>query len=241
MKIAHITDIHLYDYLFAADSIDGKKNFKAIVEDISNRDIDKIILTGDMGDPDLFDWVIDSVKGTGKEYTYVLGNHDDLRNFAHRDDVKRKVQKTGLYYHEKIGSDLYLFLDSSSSEINDVQRGWIEDRLKESDYDRVIVFLHYPLLNCGNTTMDRLYPLLNRDLVKEMFIKSRKEVYLFAGHYHEAYEVYEENIKQFVTPSAVMQFKKHSAALELETTRYGYRIIDVKKGLVSSEVVLFSP
>ena len=241
LRIAHLTDIHMDDYLLGNNTIDGKNNLKVITKDISIKNIDKIVITGDMGNPDLFDWIIETIKETGLEYTYVLGNHDKLENFAHRTDVKHQVKKSGLFYHLERESELFFFLDSSSSKIDPFQEDWIETILAETKSKKVIVFVHYPVLNCGNTTMDRLYPLLNRDLVKGIFSISGKEIYIFSGHYHTAAEVTDKNIKQYVTPSSVLQFKKYSDELELETKQFGYRIIDISKDEINTEIVLFNP
>ncbi len=241
MKIAHLTDLHLDEYLFAADTINGKNNLIVITEDIRNRDIEKIVITGDMGNHDLFDWVIQTINKTGIEYTYILGNHDKADFFLNRSDIRDKVRKDGLFYHWETESDLFLFLDSSFSEIGTSQIDWIEYMLGGTRDKRVIVFTHYPILNCGDSTMDRLYPLLNREFMENIFKNSGKNIYIFSGHYHTSAKVIDRNIKQYVTPSAVLQFKKYSDQLTLETRQYGYRIIDIGKESISTEVILFDP
>ena len=51
MKIAQISDLHLSDKLSFHFEVDSKKNLIKIFENISKRQTDMIIFTGDLGHP----------------------------------------------------------------------------------------------------------------------------------------------------------------------------------------------
>jgi len=47
------------------------------------------------------------------------------------------------------------------------------------------------------------------------------------------------NIKQFITPAASYQFRKDSDEIEIDNTKFGYRVITVEKFDISSKIILY--
>jgi Icc protein len=100
----------------------------------------------------------------------------------------------------------------------------------------IIVFIHHPILDCGNSVMDIKYPLLGRTNIIRMLVESGKRVHIFCGHYHTDFTTVFKNIIQYVTPSTLYQLKMHSEKLEIESERIGYRIININGTVIETEV-----
>lgn len=59
-----------------------------------------------------------------------------------------------------------------------------------------MIFVHHPILDCGNSTMDRKSPLKNRDQVRQILENFAGEVTVFCGHYHNLHTQKAGNITQ---------------------------------------------
>lgn len=241
MKIAQMTDLHIDDILADQCSIDLRDNFLNALASLSSRGVEKIILTGDTGSPDSIGWIFDTLKERGLEYEYVLGNHDEIGVYSQRSDFKRNREEATSYFHSLHDRDLYLYLDSSRSIIDAKQRRWMGTVLNSVNCRRVFLFIHHPIFDCGNTVMDRLYPLQNREEVAPLLLRQEREIYIFCGHYHTVHEQRIQNITQFVAPSMLVQVKQEGDGIELESKSYGYRIISIQKDAVETEVILLPP
>jgi Icc protein len=82
--------------------------------------------------------------------------------------------------------------------------------------------------------------LRDRDDVKALLASADCEVSVFCGHYHMIYEAREANIRQFVSPATSYQIVKVSDRLQVDTSTFGYRVLSIDDGEISTEVVLLT-
>lgn len=239
MKYAQITDTHVNDFMSNSNNVDGLERLKVIISDIKNRKINSVILTGDYGEPEDFDNIIELLKSNSLDYEYILGDHDELEIYNRREEVINKVKVDGLYYSSIREDTLYMFLDTRLDMVEQGQLDFIDSTLNISTHKRVVIFSHHPIFDCGNTTMDRLYPLNNREKVSNILKKYNNQITIFTGHYHNNYCIKEGNITQYVTMSSLMQVEKFTEKIVLDSHEFGYRIIDIGKD-IKTEIVSFT-
>jgi 3',5'-cyclic AMP phosphodiesterase CpdA len=237
-KIAQITDLHLDDFLAKGTGIDARKNFESALNLARSRDISTVILTGDLGAPESSNWLFERVRAHGFDFQIMLGNHDLLADYRRFDFLKPLIKADGLYFSKTIEGFECIFLDSRAEEINKPQLNWL-GRISKS-HDPLFVFIHHPILDCGNTIADRLFTLKNRDEVKQTLVETGREVSIFCGHYHyrNALEIKESNLHQFLTPSIFGQIKPDGEEIEPDPNYYiAYREIWLADKKFQTEVV----
>ena len=88
--------------------------------------------------------------------------------------------------------------------------------------------------------MDKKYPLKNRIRLEALLHSYGKPVYVFAGHYHNSFEIRSKNIIQYVTPSAMVQLSKSRWKIKLGSKSFGYRLIEWDEHGLTTETVLFA-
>lgn len=116
-----------------------------------------------------------------------------------------------MYYSTETAFHKFIFLDSSANEISTSQLVWLKNELNTTK--KIIVFVHHAVL-AVNSIVDRLYPLKNREQVKDILINSQKKIRIFCGHYHMEDERTEKRITQFITPASSYQIVKNAETLE---------------------------
>jgi len=236
-RIAHITDFHFEETFPIENGVDAHKNWKVVLDDINNRNIDEVICTGDIGDQASIQPFLQSLSDTGFTPRITLGNHD---TFSEVDEFYKNSLNQGvreLYYSFEEGSFKYIFLDSSADEVSQTQVDWLKNELKTGL--RILLFMHNPILDCG-TVLDQRFPLKNRKQLNEVLQECSQEITMFCGHYHMADERKENNIHQHITPAISYQVTKLPDRVEINNTTFGYRIIEVDENSISTEVVMFS-
>ncbi len=239
-KIAQFTDLHLDDFLAQRAGIDARRNLENTLNLAHGRGISEVILTGDLGEPGSALWLFDMLRSRGFGFHIVLGNHDQISDFHGFEFLAPLLKSDGLYYSKKIdGFDFEcLFLDSSAEEIGQSQLDWLGRQVSLS-HSPLVVFVHHPVLDCGNTIADRLFPLKNRDVVRPILNGGQRPIFLFCGHYHfrNAVERVDENLHQFLTPSIFGQIKQYGDELEPDPGYIAYREIWIAEGVLHTEVV----
>jgi 3',5'-cyclic AMP phosphodiesterase CpdA len=238
-KIAQITDLHLDDFLAVHFKKDARQHFENTLTMAQSRGISTAILTGDLGAPESHDWLFETILKNGFEFFVVLGNHDKLADFQHFDFLQPLLKDDGLYYSKTLDGSECLFLDSSAEEIGAVQLKWLERQVAGSN-DPLLVFVHHPVFDCGDTIADRLYPLKNRDAVRRILIGAQRQVSIFCGHYHyrSAIEIRDGNVRQLLTPSTFGQIKQYGENIEPEDDVYiAYREIQLADKELQTEVI----
>ncbi len=238
MKIAQITDIHLNDFMFNSEGLNVMDNLKIILEDIKSRNIKKVVLTGDYGDSNEFNRILKEIELNNLEYEYILGNHDDFEQYKYNKELINRVKKTGLFFNIKRNGILFMFLDTRLGRLDKFQLDYIDIMCKHNIEENIILFTHHPILNCGDTFMDSKFSLTNRSEVLDLLLRLDKRIVIFSGHYHSNLFIEKNNVRQFVTMSALLQIKKYSNEIEVDSYDFGYRIIDLNNN-IESEIVEF--
>lgn len=235
--IAHVTDAHLDESYPLEMGVNPRKNWKVILADISSRQIDEIIMGGDIGTHSSNEWFFNSLNSYTKNLNVTLGNHDSYQ------EVQKYYTNTLIegsnewYYCYEDHPYTYIFLDSSSGKVSASQLAWLESRLHITE-KRIIVFIHHPILPV-NTFVDGEFPLTNRDDVKEILFTHKQKVTIFCGHYHMKDETRAKNIRQYITPASSYQFDKEAQTLTVDKETFGYRIIHNSNDQLKTDVVLF--
>ena len=239
MKIAHITDIHSNDFITKSECLDAMDNFKIILADIKSRGITKIVLTGDYGDPNDFNALLMMVKSFNLEYEYILGNHDDFDHYRNNDDLGNRSKPSGIFFSQTTEDAVFIFLDTRLHSLDTTQLNYMDNICREVGERKIIIFMHHPVLDCGDTFMDLNFPLSNRDEAAARLYKLGKKVVIFSGHYHTNHFIEKNNIKQYVTMSTLFQLKKNTDSIEINSFDFGYRIIDIGCS-IETDIVQFS-
>lgn len=240
-KIAQMTDLHVDDFLAKREKIDTRKTFEDTLRLAHSRGVSEVILTGDLGAPEAIAWVFETVRGHGFDFQVIFGNHDHRADFEKFDFLNALMKADGLYFSKRLAGieRECIFLDSSLGEIGALQLEWLGQRVSESK-EPLLIFIHHPILDCGNTIMDRLYPLKNRDAVRQILSAANRETTIFCGHYH--YRSSEEVVRegqlcQFLTPSTFQQLRPYAEKIEPDNSYIAYREIWMEGKTLHTEVV----
>jgi len=174
---------------------------------------------------------------TGLPFEIILGNHDKLENYANQAWLKSKVKPSGLFYAASMGWGDWIYLDSHTGILDPEQLQWLREQIQSRDAsDNLIVFIHHPVLDCGQSAMDRMSPLRNREQVEQILVEFKGRVNVFCGHYHNTHSQTKGNITQHLTPSTLMQIRLDKEEIELETKAIGYRVIEMDGDQVNTWV-----
>ena len=231
-QIAFLTDIHLHEHLPVDNDVNPKKNLEIVLDDLSRRNITKIIFGGDIGDATAHPIFFEALKPYS--FNLILGNHDHFNQVAgyYRPDK----EKAELYYRFEEDDYKYLVLDSSTDEVSEAQLTWLRIELETSK--KLLLFIHHPVLAI-DTPIDKLYPLKNREQLKSVLIESEKDITIFCGHYHMNDETSYRNIKQIITQALSYQIVKNATDLKVDGSIFGYRIIGIDKDRIDTELINF--
>lgn len=232
-KIAFITDIHLDDQFPKDVGVDSEKNWKQLLNDIRSKNIEEIIYGGDIGQASAHPYFFESLKTF--RLNIVLGNHDHFQEVIPYFKPSASFDKSELYYSSEQEFFKFIFLDSSLNEISETQLAWLKNELITEK--KILLFLHHPILQV-NTAVDSMYPLKNRNEVKEILNQSNRGITVLCGHYHMLDECKEKNIHQFVTCASSCQIEKEAETLKMNNDFFGYRILLIHKDEVKVEVVI---
>lgn len=233
-RIAYITDIHLDERSLINRGINARRNWEIILTDVSAREIDKIVFGGDIGDPSAIKWFFDSLQTF--DFTLTLGNHDSFLEVSKYFNIEIDSKQQELYYAQEDKHLKYIYMDSRSGTISPKQLEWFKKELQTNK--KPVIFIHHALLPV-DTFVDRKYALTNRDEVVAELLKLSNEVTVFCGHYHCDDVSRKQNILQYVTPAGSYQIEKGTEDIVTRDFVFGYRLIDIEKDAITTEVVMF--
>ena len=148
--------------------------------DVQERCIADLVLTGDLGVQASQSWMLDAVALYQMNPLVVMGNHDKWQDF----------QTLTFLISALEGQRPVLFRCSQrcSLHLSGFQPCLIDQEQLAIPTEDVVVFIHHPILDCGQTTMDRLYPLENRETLQRILFLAGCNVTVFCGHYHTEQE-----------------------------------------------------
>ncbi|TFG58030.1 MAG: hypothetical protein E4H36_15725 [Spirochaetales bacterium] len=230
--IAQVSDLHLDDKKSAEMGIDTRANFLKVLENIKERTVAEIVFTGDLAEKTAVGWFFETLEKSGLRYSCVPGNHDDITNFP---AIGAGSGEDEYYYARGIEAHTLIFLDTGRASVSSSQLAWMKKQIDETDKDPVL-FMHHPVIDCGNTYMDAAYPLKNRDAVYQVLRETGRDITIFCGHYHFIDYRRADNIRQYTAPSVYYQIKKIGGKLETEDLPIGYRLIKIDGG-ISAEII----
>ncbi len=232
-KIAHITDLHLDEEYPLKNGVLARKQFDSIVKDIEDKQITRIVCTGDIGENEGISYFFEKLKT--KTLSITLGNHDTFS------EISKYYNKGADYDSEKLYSSIiteyykFIYLDSSEGVIDEKQLLWLEKELISAT--PIIIFVHHPIIGL-NLKVDEIGKLKNRTSIISLLENSLNKITVFCGHYHMESTIHYKNITQHITPAVSYQVEKTLNTIEIDTTAFGYRIIEIEKYNISSKIQL---
>lgn len=230
-RIAHITDLHLDEVIPVKDNISTRKRLDDILKDIKKENITEVVCTGDIGQNEGISYFFEQLKTTSLSIT--LGNHDSFTEISkyYREGAHNNSKK--LYSIRQKEHYKFIYLDSSEGIIDDQQISWLRKELISSK--PIIIFVHHPIIGL-NLKVDKIGRLKNREEILFILEHLSNEVTIFCGHYHMESEVIYKNITQYITPAVSYQIEKEPNIIKINTTIFGYRIIELSRDHKSSKI-----
>ncbi|WP_394750965.1 metallophosphoesterase family protein [Spongiimicrobium salis] len=233
-KIAYVTDMHLDEEFPKSIGVDANKNWQIVLDDISSRGIQHIILGGDIGEKATNAWFFDHLKAHTIDIS--LGNHDDFHTVKKHYTQHLHPQRSALYYVQEFPSHRCIVLDSSTETIQEEQLSWLKKAVQTDK--PIVVFVHHPIL-AVEVIMDRRYALHRRELIRNILSSIPNKVTIFCGHYHLEDEQKYKNIHQYITPACSYQVAKTQDEIQVNKDTFGYRILEFKEEGIQTELILF--
>jgi len=235
-RIAYITDIHLDEDFPISQGVNARQNWKTILEDIAAKNISHLIFGGDIGTLAANAWFFESLKEFNLEIT--LGNHDQFEEAEKWFSTMQstKLSTTEWFYHRRTSFFDFIFLDSSAEAVSESQLGWLKKTLQHAK--NVLLFIHHPILPV-RTEIDKRYPLQERTKISNLLKAHPYAVHVFCGHYHMNDVQTSENIVQMITLAASYQVQKSPDIITIDTSTFGYRIIELEDQNIRTKVIQF--
>ena len=231
-KFAYITDLHLDEQFPKTVGVDARKNWKKILEDISKRDIGQIIIGGDIGERDSLSWFFKSLEPY--DWCLSFGNHDSFSSIFPYWKEEQIVTVHTSFYSIETDFFKYIFLDSSKEIVDSEQLDWVK---KESiTSKKIILFVHHPILSVPTFT-DKKFFLAGREQIQSILHQIPNEVFIFSGHYHMQDVRSNKNIHQYITPAVSYQVEKNPDTVRIHNNSFGYRLIELQKDQLFTEVI----
>lgn len=233
--IAFITDSHLGELL--PTNVNQQRNFDHILADIEKRNVDQVIIGGDIGDKSRYVDFFKSLEKYSENLNVIPGNHDSLPDLLAHFPNPEFPHQAELYYSFSDANFQYIFLDSSQDSISQPQLVWLREKIEGTNL-KILLFIHHPIFEI-ETSVDAKYPLQNREIVQQILTQQQREIFIFCGHYHCEDETGTGAISQFETTAVSYQIRKGTDNVVPHDEYFGYRLITLDHGNVSTELILF--
>ena len=236
-RIAHLTDLHLDDGMAIAHAVDTRANLLHVLADIRRNGITEAVLTGDLGEEHTIGWLAEQLTAYGLSARFLFGNHDRRCDYESLPVFQTDFHPEGYYHAIAEEGFLQIHMDSSHGLIGPEQMAWLKQTCGESD-SPILLFIHHPVLDCGDTAMDRQFPLRGRVELRDWFLSLGRPVSIFCGHYHCRHDQVFGTLDQHVTYSTYVQIKTTGETLEMDGRHIGYRILELDNGVVRTDSIL---
>lgn len=223
LKFAQVSDVH-----FSTRNVNTTFKLTAesprILDDVISQinetpDIDFVMFTGDLIDKSYekeLTAVLPHVEKLKYPWYFVFGNHDPcVGGYLTKKlyiDILRNHNKnfttTKPYYsfvpqkgYKVIGLDSIIDTRvTSNGQIDAEQLKWLDEELKNSKKDVVLIFLHVPILEPFPSENHRL---LNAGEVQSVIEKYDNPIAVFQGHYHANKITQRDNVLYVSSPALV--------------------------------------
>lgn len=221
LKFAQISDVH-YSTVRADNSYKLLSQTKPLLEDAVGqineaKNLDFVVITGDLIDKPKKESLIETTEilnTLNYPWYTVIGNHDTTTDgFLKKDKYIEILNERNpdfkfdsTYYSFKVKSGYRLiFMDgaknkgiSSNGIIPKEELNWLDEILKKSKNDVVLIFIHFPLVTPFDSPN---HEILNADEFKSVLDKYDMPIAIFSGHYHMTKISKRGNILHVSTPS----------------------------------------
>lgn len=238
LKIGQISDAHIGMDSSPVQEIDVRKNFLAAYNSDSMKNLDLLVLSGDLADsadPGAYSFIADILKDCKVPVCIIPGNHDNLEVMEKFFDLKGKVHNGKCYYRYDIEGHSIFFLDSACGTVSSEQLAWLEEETAKIDGE-VLLFLHHPPCYCNHKFMDLRYSLQNMEEVQNSLAKIKNLKYIFVGHYHSEMTVELGDKTVYVTPSTQMQIDPNISVFCLSSAAPRWRVIEWGEKFLETKV-----
>jgi len=239
LKIGQITDPHIGGDDSLVQGIDVRKNFLTAYEAESMKDLDLLVISGDLandnGEKGAYSYLSSLLKDCKVPYCIIPGNHDELSGMEEYFDLKGKVHDGKCYYRYDIGGRSIFFLDSANGTVSTAQLKWFEEEASRIN-DEILLFVHHPPCSCGHKFMDLKYSMKNMDEVQETLARIKNLKHIFTGHYHFEKTVEIGDKIVYVTPSTQMQIDPNKSVFCLSSAAPGWRVIEWGEDFLETRV-----
>lgn len=221
LKFVQLSDIH---YSLVRDDTSYKllSKTRPLLQDAINqinnkKNIKFVMITGDGIDRPEKDSILgltDELNNLHYPWYYVLGNHDTTTDgYLTKTNILKILQEKNPNY--TFDSTYYTFkpqrgfrvivLDgaknkgiSSNGILPEAELNWLDEILKKSKNDTVLIFIHFPLLPPFDS---KNHEIINADEFKAVLKRYDMPIAIFSGHYHMTKITKRGNILHVSTPS----------------------------------------
>lgn len=239
LKIGQITDLHIGEDESLVQGIDVRSNFLAAYNSESMKDLDLLVLSGDLAnenaEPGAYSYISEILKDSKVPVCVIPGNHDNVEVMEKFFDLKGKVHDGKCYYRFEMDGRSVFFLDSANGTVSSEQLSWLEKEAAKVDGE-VLLFVHHPPCHCDHKFMDLRYSMKNIDEVQAALSKIKNLKHIFVGHYHFESTVEIENQTVHVTPSTQMQIDPNKSVFCLSSAAPGWRVIQWGENFLETKV-----
>lgn len=223
LKFAQLSDVHFYtgedNTTFKMRAESGKLLDDAIAQINETPNVSFVMFTGDQIDYPYEKELSAFLPHTEKlniPWYFTFGNHDTmLGGYLNPSLYMQLVNKYNKNY--KFEKSYYSFVPqkgykaivldtiirdrlTSNGKIGEEQLLWLDNEIKNSKKDIILIFMHVPVLEPYNSPNHRL---LDADKMQEILNKYKNPILVFQGHYHGAKITQRGNILYVSCPALV--------------------------------------
>lgn len=223
LKFAQVSDVHFYtgnnNTTFKMVAESPKLLDDAIEQINSTPNVSFVMFTGDLIDKSFekeLSAFLPHTKKLNAPWYFSFGNHDTMiggyltpRVYMDMVNEYNKNFKFEKSYYSFVPQKGYkvIVLDTiirdrltSNGRLGDEQLNWLDNELKNSQKQTVLIFMHIPVLEPYNSPNHRL---LDADKMEEILNKYKNPIGVFQGHYHGAKITQKGNILYVSCPALV--------------------------------------
>ncbi len=223
LKFAQLSDTHFYtgtdNTTYKMIGRSGELLDDAIAQINETPNVNFVMFTGDLIDKPFEKELSAFLPHTEKinaPWYFSFGNHDTMfggylnpklyMELVNKYNKNYKFEKT---YYSFVPQKGYkaIVLDSiirdrltSNGRIGETQLEWLDNEIKNSPKDTILIFMHVPIIEPFNSPNHRLE---DADKVEEILNKYKNPIAVFQGHYHVAKITQKENIVYVSCPAMV--------------------------------------
>lgn len=206
---------------------------------------DRYLLTGDLAEEGVvatYDRVAKAFQGSTAPIHFLPGNHDDP------EVMHACLSKAGFFGDPVISWKNWriILLDSSQKHSPKGQLGpmtcqWLAETLESLKTCWIVIALHHHPIASGSAWMDTML-LEESEAFLDILAKHGLVKAVVFGHVHQEIDLMKNKTRFLGTPSTCVQFAPASHAFATDTSRPGYRRIDLfEDGQLTTQVLRLGP